>query len=197
MLRLGDFKYWTMGSPESETILVNKAKIHNTPYDCIAESYDSMCSSHHYAMENTELVKMLPDKDIPVLDIGCGTGFLLDYVAYADYVGIDISTRMLSVLLQKHPKRLTFNLSYMLLPQKYNQNRVKLALFGVGSYLSIAEIHRLSKDKHFLMFYMDRYCPVSHKAMKDIVPVINADAELRHTSNRIAWGNYIIYENIG
>ena len=79
-----------------------------SPYDDIATSWDA---EHPMAAGESEHVKRLlaggRGKYPPhVLDIGCGTGRVLDLglVAPDRYAGVDSSQAMLNLLLRKHPK---------------------------------------------------------------------------------------------
>lgn len=75
-------------------------------YDNLARNYDDMYSDPSDKVEDKELFGLL--KDVvkgKTLDIGCGTGILLDYLEVPDYYGIDPSREMLWKLDQKHPER--------------------------------------------------------------------------------------------
>ena len=108
------YHYWTMGDLISDTILINRAKIkYPTIYDDIATKYDSWYQTQECYDENLLVIKSLNlNSNSSVLDIGCGTGLLLDYVALMPleakqnfkYIGIDPSQEMLGVLTEKHPQ---------------------------------------------------------------------------------------------
>jgi SAM-dependent methyltransferase len=85
-------------------------------YDAVAEVYD-----HHFdrpcdRWEDERLADLLrpyvASTEVPsltsarVLDLGCGTGWLLDHlpVPVTHYVGIDTSAPMLARLTEKHPR---------------------------------------------------------------------------------------------
>ena len=81
-------------------------------YDSIAEKYDAIYSNDHYENENVIVYELLKRHlgGIPVgttLDMGCGTGALLDNLPLFnadDYVGMDLSPEMLKVAKTKHPR---------------------------------------------------------------------------------------------
>lgn len=118
----GKLKWWTMDANVTDTTLINQATtdrqygVQNaprtesgvpTPYDGIATSYDAEHPT------STELAEALADAIAAlsgghppaVLDIGCGTGRVLDLgLTRPDrYAGVDPSTPMLNQLIRKHP----------------------------------------------------------------------------------------------
>lgn len=83
-------------------------------YDPLAEEYDSMYRSPLHRAEDTILRQYLVkygffgEQAGSLLDLGCGTGGYLDLLAEdhktpPEYVGLDISPRMLAVAKRKHP----------------------------------------------------------------------------------------------
>ena len=78
-----------------------------TPYDAIATTYDSVHpTSVELERQVREAVASLAGEYPPsVLDVGCGTGRLLDLgVTKPDrYAGVDTSAPMLNQLVRKHP----------------------------------------------------------------------------------------------
>jgi hypothetical protein len=119
----GQYRWWTEDSHFTDTTLVNRATtrrfygIQNafstasgmeSPYDEIATAWDA---DHPIASGESDHVKLLLSetrgKYPPhVLDIGCGTGRVLDLglVAPELYAGVDCSQAMLNLLVRKHPK---------------------------------------------------------------------------------------------
>ena len=118
----GRLKWWTMDKDLNDTTLINQATTERlygvqnapstvsgirTPYDEIATSYDE-----RHPIEDTE-ARALSELVAPfkseyptsVLDIGCGTGRVLDLgLATPDrYVGVDPSQPMLNMLVRKYP----------------------------------------------------------------------------------------------
>ena len=105
-LDVNDHFYWTMGAPLGETILINrKVKPQDAPYDKVAAYYDGLFTDAASDVENRAVMTMLGDlSDKRVLDVGCGTGLLLDYARPGGYTGIDPSGAMLALLHAKHPE---------------------------------------------------------------------------------------------
>lgn len=119
----GRFRWWTEDNHFTDTTLVNRATtdlsygIQNalstvsgvdTAYDEVATTWDV---DHPIADGEADHVKQLlagvRGKYPPhVLDIGCGTGRVLDLglVSPDRYAAVDSSQAMLNVLIRKHPK---------------------------------------------------------------------------------------------
>ncbi len=119
----GRYRWWTEDNHFTDTTLVNRATtelfygIQNapstvsgieSPYDEVATTWDV---EHPIGSGESDHVKQLltdaRGKYPPhVLDIGCGTGRVLDLgLASADrYAGVDSSQAMLNLLIRKHPK---------------------------------------------------------------------------------------------
>ena len=77
-------------------------------YDHLAGSYDQIYADHRCRAEDYALRKELTPlvSDRRVLDLGCGTGFLLDLVPAVNpvkYTGVDVSEMMLARARIKHP----------------------------------------------------------------------------------------------
>lgn len=119
----GRYRWWTEDNHFTDTTLVNRATtelfygIQNapstvsgieSPYDAVATVWDV---EHPIGSGESDHVKrLLADArgryPPHVLDIGCGTGRVLDLgLASADrYAGVDSSQAMLNLLIRKHPK---------------------------------------------------------------------------------------------
>jgi len=78
-------------------------------YNELANKYDSIYSDKVSMCENEVLFDWLSRRRLEgrVLDVGCGTGIVLDYVVPTivpgDYIGFDISANMLMCAREKHP----------------------------------------------------------------------------------------------
>ncbi len=118
----GRLKWWTMDPDLSGTTLINQATterlygVQNAPsthsgipsrYDAIATVYDEQNPvTEEEARTLTELVAgHTGDFPPAVLDVGCGTGRILDLGLTAPdrYAGVDSSQPMLNMLVRKHP----------------------------------------------------------------------------------------------
>lgn len=160
--------YWTMGAPVLRTILINRKSLKGlADYDAIASSYEYLFIDSASKEENTRLFDFLGDvSDEFVLDIGCGTGFFLDYALPSNYVGIDVSQTMISIARQKHPTAHFVHTSLA----SYVGGRYDLivALFGVGSYLTHDELQRIPTllnpgGRAIVMFYDKDYTPITYQ----------------------------------
>ncbi len=118
----GRLKWWTMDKDLNETGLINQATTERlygvqnapatysgirTPYDGIATRYDEQ---HPIADDEVRALKELvapfkSDYPTSVLDVGCGTGRILDLgLTTPDRcAGVDPSQPMLNVLVRKYP----------------------------------------------------------------------------------------------
>jgi SAM-dependent methyltransferase len=148
-VEVNGFKYWTMGSPPNiSTVLNRKRSFYPMPHDLVAEVYDEQ---HSYpetkSVDETVVHHIGSLEGKRVLDIGCGTGWLLDQypkLVPAQYVGIEPSEGMLRRLVSKHPTFwnrilvVKFEDYYPL--EKFD---VVLMLNGVGAYLREEDLQKL------------------------------------------------------
>lgn len=140
-------------------------------YDTIAKEYDSLFTDEQSIKENKEIASMLSSVKGSVLDIGCGTGLLLDLmdISKRNYWGVDSSKEMLKAFAKNHPEHTTanstfedfcklFNNPYLVLPEYF------ISLFGSVSYISIMPLLGLPLlGKVFLMFYREDYKPRTYE----------------------------------
>jgi len=173
-LNINGYKYWTMGAPinldgKHHTIILNRDRIkYDTDYDKIAVSYDTLFTDEASLFEDAEVIELCKPTG-KVLDIGCGTGLLLDHVQTENYTGIDMSKGMLEVLKKKHPDANVINTT---LEDFYPVEKFDtiVSLYGTPSYIPYKESMRMlkmlsPKGKIFLMYYDNDYFPVTHKAL--------------------------------
>jgi SAM-dependent methyltransferase len=118
----GRLKWWTMDLEVTETNLINRANsdrlygVQNapttesgieTPYDSFAAAYDQLhpASDKMTRALRGAVASLSGDFSPAVLDVGCGTGRVLDLgVTMPDrYAGVDPSQPMLNQLVRKHP----------------------------------------------------------------------------------------------
>lgn len=148
-IEVNGFKYWTMGSPPHiSTVLNRKRSFYPMPYDLIAEEYDGQHNDPETVRINEGVLRHIGSLESKrVLDVGCGTGWLLDQcpnLVPEQYVGIEPSEGMLRKLVSKHPtfwNRLLvvkFEDYYPL--EKFD---VVLMLNGVGAYLMETDLQKL------------------------------------------------------
>lgn len=77
-------------------------------YDDCAENYDSLFVDKRAQAENAWVQADLFARKIhrgSVLDLACGTGLALELMKPRDYLGVDISAKMLSVARRKFPEQ--------------------------------------------------------------------------------------------
>lgn len=148
-VEVNGFKYWTMGNPPHiSTVLNRKRSFYPMPYDLIAEEYDEKYDNPETNRLDEEVLLNIGSLEGKrVLDVGCGTGWLLDRypnVVPEQYIGIEPSEGMMRRLISKHPafwKRLLavkFEDYYPL--EKFD---TVLVLHGVGAYLEEADLQKL------------------------------------------------------
>ena len=186
----GELKWWTMDRAVADTSLINQATAdrvygeQNAPrtrsgiwsvYDEIATDYDRLYSPVD-GDEKVGLLRLLSDLDLPdaplTLDIGCGTGAVLDLgVTTPDrYVGLDPSQGMLNELVIKHGRGVLKGVIpgslEMVLDDLCGQRfELVIAAFGSASHLSADAIRALPglfSSQIVLMAYRDGYAPTLH-----------------------------------
>lgn len=132
-------------------------------YDGMAAHYDSFYADDaHRAEDEAVTGALMPYLTRSVLDVGCGTGLLLDYAADAmtDYLGIDPSIGMLTEMLHKHPDARVTQARFedFVVPPQVD---LVVSLFGTASYISperYEDLRDCGKD-YFVMFYKPGYAP--------------------------------------
>jgi len=176
---VNEYKYWTMGAPIPETILINRAFIgpeRVTDYCNIAEEYDGYFTDPASLEQNRAVMEMIGYRPgETVLDIGCRTGLFFAYAQPGDnYLGIDASFKMLEVLKRKHPQA---SVLHSKLDCFYTDIKFDLivSLFGAASYASPEAIQRIPRllkpgGRYFLMFYATGYEPVTYKLSGRQIP---------------------------
>lgn len=175
-LDVNNFKYWTMGAPLPATILINRAEIDRPePYDAIAPIYDRLWDTPEAEAENRAVIESLAYTEGSILDIGCGSGLLLDLIQPRRYLGIDPSTAMLDLLKWKHPLAETVHSTFEAFYPGARRFDLIVGLFAAPSYIepsALARIPTLLKPggRYFLMFYREGYEPETHKAAGVEIP---------------------------
>jgi len=178
-LNVNGNKYWTMGAPVHETILVNRKPVDGRhAYDAIATVYDEAFSDPASLRENDEIVALV-ERAVggplgSVLDVGCGTGTFLDHVKESvyKYTGIDPSRGMIERFRAKRPDGMAPVKTYWRLEPcpleefaTYERFDVVVCLFGAANYVRpdyVESIPRLlwPGGVYVVMFFRPGYVPV-------------------------------------
>jgi len=200
---INEHQYWTMGSALSKTTLINRAVTNfQSDYDILARSYDNMYLSDNCLRQNKEIMDMLGNiQNKSVLDIGSGTGFLLDQKKIKDYTGIEPSFSMIDVFNKKHPNYSgnTINTNF----ESFYSGRqfdCIISLFGSPSYISknhLKRIRHFLKDNgfYFLMFYKKKYKPHYYGNVIQKADIKSNEMSFKD-SNEISYDTYNIITNL-
>gem|GEM_PF-3615650 len=172
LLHSNGWKYWSMGAPVEDTILINrKPATYHTDFCDIADVYDEIFKDAVKEAETAEAMQRVHvASGSKVLDVGAGTGTFLDHWAenlnHLDYVAIDPSRPMTKRLVGKHP---TYEDSVVVSKfEDYTGGGFDLvvSMFGSASYIDPKCLGRVREmlahgGRYFLMFYAEGYEPVS------------------------------------
>lgn len=201
---INDMKYWTMGAPLGQTILINRAYQNKdgervSEYDRIAEAYDSLFASPADVALTQEIATMLPEGN-QVLDIGCGTGMFLDYRSLppATYTGIDVSSKMLAQFKYRRPAYQTRVIQSTFERFSGGQFDVIISLFGAPNYVLPDAIRRIPSllrpdGKFFLMYYKPEYEPVTYA--RSGVTCSHFQTELVLSASVHEWHDFLLVTN--
>ena len=149
--RANGMQWWAMTTKASESTLTNRCFIDypvGAAYDGVAATWDRRFDRKRDREAKQEIYRSIR-LEPPILDIGCGTGGLLDYAgrrfAGDDWFGIDPSGAMIAVCVQKHPwtagRVLRTTLKHFVTRDRY---RTIVGMFGSGSYLEEADTQRIT-----------------------------------------------------
>jgi len=124
-------------------------------YDRIAEIYESQYAEEQTAKLNVILHNLELDEESLILDVGCGTGVLLPFVARAKLVvGIDISSKLLQKAKQHAKRALNTHLICADSDHLPIQDRVFNMVFAItllqnipNPLTTLEEVKRTSKER--------------------------------------------------
>ncbi len=171
-------------------------------YDCIAEQYDSYFQDVESKEQDLRVANHINHfKDFRVLDVGCGTGLLLEMFDIKHYTGIDPSQGMLDVLSNKFPNKhiecSTFE-EYMGSASNYD---VLISLYGSISYVqpymfNLFDKWILKNKDYFFMFYTKGYDPITYEKACKNNKFNNLEEYDLVSGNCYIEGNYTIYTSL-
>ena len=189
------FKYWTMGAPANETILINRARYREaSPYNEISKKYDDLFYKKKFLEENKALFRRLKISG-RVLDIGCGTGLATEWAKIhpSNYVGFDPSIGMLWQFYWKHPEYAP-NIHCCKFEDFYMRGfDTIIALYGTASFMKGAErIPDMLNEggTAYLMYFAPDYTPVTSQNGLEDCSVVSHPPD--RPDNQIRFTNYII-----
>jgi hypothetical protein len=189
---ISGLRWWTMGDTLEGTIIINQAPIdqvygrQNAPhtagsgifsvYDEMATDYDARYATDECRAENDLVMTLIRRSLGPIapttLDVGCGTGLLLDYkITHPKlYTGIDPSQGMLNELVRKHPEAtriIPARWEDFALPAEAGVSTPEsfdlvVSLFGSPSYIDPSYLPGLverARRLAVLMHYREGYLP--------------------------------------
>ena len=171
-LDVNGFQYWTMDDKVRDTTLINRQfcwhGAYASEFDAVARTYDLPWGTPRKLQKEREEQYALAKPAGRVLDIGCGTGLLVDYeyrkIDRKRYVGIDPSFGMLAKFRLKHPD---YDEEATLLRTTFEDYETTLrfdtiiAMFGSASHVIgtdlVAKVRRLLAPggRAVLTFYRD------------------------------------------
>jgi hypothetical protein len=216
-LNVNNFYYWTMGYPLINdrvrgTILINRKECRlglDSPYDQIAEDYDTAFSDECSADENVQTATLISRHNLngKTLEIGCGSGSVTKELSFNrdKYIGIDPSWAMLEKFrAEPHLSGLeTVHADFegFAAADKFN---FVFATYGAASYVRPEFWSRLDNllehgGTFFLMFYADDYTPITHIFSQSEIPYYSASDFTFNcpiTIKTSRSGNYTVIEGV-
>lgn len=166
-LHVDGYKYWTMGAPIDETIIINRQKLFDE-YNAIAPIYDSLFDEEQFKKEDEIIAAKLSQiLKGSIFEIGCGTGKLIEQVNIdaSNYTGIDPSKVMLSIFHNKFPQYQSRTINKAFEEYEFKEDfEWIVSLYGSMSYIMRPYIRRIESYcyHYYLMFYAPGYTPVTY-----------------------------------
>jgi len=166
-------------------------------YDQLADLYDSRYDTPMAHKEDAYLFDVLrPWLNRTVLDIGAGTGLLLDMVEVPPlmYHGVEPSLGMAKHFRDKHPEHYLEVATFETSEPWYTDMAV--SLYGSPSYINPSSYGTLKEAgvNYFLMFYKEGYLPDYDDPSDNLTDFEALDLLFR---GRHDWHNWTVYTNTG
>lgn len=188
-------KWWTMGAPLAQTIIINRASTREvygtqdapvtdtgrfTMYDALSTGYDDLYQSQRAREENQAvrqaIIKHFGAYAPTTLDLGCGTGLTLDLGITAPglFTGVDESRGMLNELIRKHPRAGDIHAARAeeVVPGWRGEGRqyeLVLSLFGSPSHIepgTIEDAASMASEMAVFMHYRPGYLPGYYRGVE-------------------------------
>ncbi len=142
-------------------------------YNKIAPIYDSLFDRPYDRIEEGVVTNIIYPNLVwgeGVIDVGCGTGLLLDLISCdpASYVGIDPSKGMIKIFRGKYPYHKAVVGKFEDSEERlHNFSGSMIGLFGSPSYIKPCVFNEffekyVKRNKYFFMFYADNYTPITY-----------------------------------
>ena len=173
-------------------------------YNSLAKQYDAMYQDEKFKKEDQDLIQLIkPYIKGDVLDVGCGTGLLLEYIKIQPerYLGCDVSKVMISIFRKKFPA-FTADLFAFEDFHRFQSFDSIVALYGSASYIKQNSYNkfRMMLEKRgfiFLMFYKPGYYPNFYTAKQKefIKKNVDWDVVKQIGFNMYYFNNYIVVTN--
>jgi SAM-dependent methyltransferase len=177
-------------------------------YDGIAPVYDARHDTPERRQQNQEVADLLrPSASGHVLDLGCGTGLLIDIlgdrIRTDRYRGVDCSRGMLQQFVRKHPEYpITLGTAERVTLGCRHQDLI-VALFGAASYIDWRALLRLPTNlavggRLFLMAYRPGYWPDYEPFRPAFTEAVQALTELAtaYSWPLIQWRQFHVLDGI-
>jgi SAM-dependent methyltransferase len=159
-LYVDGYKYWTMGDPVEETIILNRQKVFGE-FDSLNQDLISMDSCDEVLPQLHEWYR-----GQRIFDVGCGEGRLLNLLPIPTslYRGCDPSRLAVERFQRLHPDYVQ-GLFVAAFEECYSRwihsDEAFVALYGSPSYIMLPYLKMVAASVRplFLMFYRDGYRP--------------------------------------
>lgn len=174
-------------------------------YNDMASVYDDTYTNPEYKAEDEMLFSFLRKKlHGSVLDIGSGTGLLLENIDIPpeNYVGVDTAEKLVAVSEEKFPKHMFFNLDFDQCEMNGKFDSI-VCLYGAFSYLNPDSYDKIISSLNeggyaLVMMYAPNYSP--HYYTDDMTEQVHNNIDYEKVNDlfphSILWQNkYVVASN--